>query len=378
MLNVSFLFYCIIGVCAVFCLNTAVRAHKRERVELNFIRREDYRETKAFFVVLSFLVLFLPAALREGIGRDYDTYAQAYINIVNNNIPEITVEWLGEPFIVVCKIVAIFFGENYYLFFGLISFCTLFLFYKAIWKQSNMPAVSLFIYMASCLYFQTYNQARQGLAFAICAYALYFLRKKKNFKFLIAVLIATLIHKSAAVLFPLIFVYNKPFNHRTIFLYSGLTVFVIIGFPIILKIISQTSYGKIYLDWEEYDTSFELTAILNLIIRIAFSVISFFCYKDLMKTDKSLVVYFHMSIVCTILQIATLQNQLFARVTTYYFLGYIFLFPQILCSLKKRFKEKDFITVIFFVCFIIYFLIYYFSSQGAIGSGYEIYKSIFN
>ena len=68
----------------------------------------------------------------------------------------------------------------------------------------------------------------------------------------------------------------------------------------------------------------------------------------------------------------TIVVAIVARVSTYFYLSYIFLFPIILPYVARKFRlgYKSILNPIVQIGFFSYFIVYYFSTSGAVGSGY--------
>lgn len=385
---VTLFFYFCLFICSMVSLFFGLQC-KKKATDIALLNNEEKEQTNTkykilsfIFLFLTFLIMFLPAMLRKDIGVDYKLYATTYENIVNGEISETTKSWLGHTFIWICQLLGFLFGNNAFIFFAIMSFITVFFMLKAICKQSSLPVVSLCLYYAFCLYLQSYNQARQCVSFSLCAWAFSFLKEKKVWKFLIVLLFACFFHNSAIVVLPLALLYKMPLNKKTIIAYVSLAVIVFAAYPLIVKLLQFTSYGERYFGELGYNVSFDKNVILNTLIRACLLTLCLLVFKPCMQKNEKNLIYYHLIILCMIVQIITIRNRIFSRITTYFFLGYIFLVPDVLSAYIEKFKNHKFLTknvmmVAFFTACTCYFLVYYFSASGAVGCGYDIYKSIF-
>ncbi len=147
-------------------------------------------------VIFLFLLLFVPAALRQGIGNDYYRYA-AFMHLVVSNA-YVPTEW---GFNTVVRVIYGLCGyENYLLVFAVFAAVTLFIFLKAICREAEDLAASFALFMLFGYYFNCYNTVRYYLALSIALLALGFIRRKEYVWFVIAVAAAASFHKSALVL----------------------------------------------------------------------------------------------------------------------------------------------------------------------------------
>lgn len=146
-----------------------------------------------------FFLLAGVSALRIDTGNDYQTYISHFHDIYRGNY--VVTE---RGFNLVVTAVYRFFQKEYYLvIFALFAFLTVGIFLKALYDQSVDFPLSFFLFMALGTYFQTYNTVRYYFALAIVLYSMRYVLRKQYIRFLIAVLIASLFHKTALIVIPL-------------------------------------------------------------------------------------------------------------------------------------------------------------------------------
>ena len=147
-------------------------------------------------VIFLFLLLFVPAALRQGIGNDYYRYA-AFMHLVVSNA-YVPTEW---GFNTLVRVIYGLCGyENYLLVFAVFAAVTLFIFLKALFREAEDFTASFALFMLFGYYFNCYNTVRYYLALSVALLALGFIRRKEYVWFVIAVAAAASFHKSALVL----------------------------------------------------------------------------------------------------------------------------------------------------------------------------------
>lgn len=85
---------------------------------------------------------------------------------------------------------------------------------------------------------------------------------------------------------------------------------------------------------------------------------------------------FNSVVLCTLFQVCAVRFSIFGRVTTYFFVAYILLIPKVLQVFQRKFvrENRRVVRVAFILVCFVYQMVYYFSSAGASGGGYEIYK----
>lgn len=330
--------------------------------------------------ILSALPLFLLIVLRSReVGVDYHGYAEAIINIGNNQILDYYSDWLGDGFYYLIRIISSLGLKNDILVLiviSIIAFLSIYFLYKAILDNSHYPTVSLFIFFSFCLYYQMFNQFRQLLAITITTFAFKYIMEKNVWKYMAWILFATTIHNSAIVMLPIYYLCKLNINKKNITIYSLLSIIGYLQFGVIVKLLQHTTYGQIYLNWDIYNIANDKGAILNFIIRLFLLVICIIPYKRLVKKYKNINALYNMIIICTIIQLFVIKSTLFSRVTTYYFVFYIFLLPIVVKEYAIMLKCKEIIVLVFFYIMLLYHYIYFFFISS-VESGYKVYKFFF-
>lgn len=248
----------------------------------------------------------------------------------------------------------------------LIAALTMIFFSLAVGKSCSNVTMSIFLYTSFSLFIQMMNQVRQSLAMMVILYAVTFLKEDKIKKFLFWILIAGLIHTSSFAAILLVFVYKIEINKKTILLYaiigiSGM-IFSRIFFAIIIR---YTRYGHLLTEtWRDY-SAFDNATIVNTIFRFFLLVMVLIYYKDINKTNMQINVYYHMAMICMVLQLIAVMNNAIARITTIFFASYLIIIPNVF-EKSDRLKSNWQIT---YPAVIGFFLIYYF--------GYSYMKGFF-
>lgn len=120
-------------------------------------------------------------------------------------------------------------GGTYETFMIFISALILFPLLFIIYKTSNNPIFSVFLYYTTYLYFYSFNITRQALAITIVFLSFFFLLSKKK-KILIPlglILLASTLHTSALIALPILVADKIP--DKKWFYYSGISLTSFIG-----------------------------------------------------------------------------------------------------------------------------------------------------
>ncbi len=140
-----------------------------------------------------FLVLAVPAVLRQETGNDYMRYVEVFHLVASRAVvpTEPGFNWLARLVYALCGY------ENYLLLFAIYAVLTVFFFLLAMKRLSPDFAFTLFVFLTSGYYFQSYNTVRYYFALSIVLFALYFFLRREYVWFLLLVGLAALFHKSA-------------------------------------------------------------------------------------------------------------------------------------------------------------------------------------
>lgn len=362
----TFIFYLIFDVIAIFFFYAGYTYKK--------IGNKKY----ILYFLLSFLLLFILIAFRSNqVGTDYEFVGDAFTRVVNNTYTESDVSWFGVPLFLMCKGIGFVIGDSVFAFYFLIAFFSLFFLYKAILKNSTNPTISLFLMISFCLYYQMFNQSRQMLAIVIVLYSYTYLKEKKFWKYFLVILLATMIHNSAFIMMPVYFLFHFKVDKKVFFFYIISSLLLFFSFDLIEAMINLTSYRK-YID-TIYNVAFTPTTILNTILRAFLFIISFIFYSKT-KGEFGNKELLHYAGLCLLVQVASMRFYFLARLTTYFFIFYLFiladLYQYVITNLKGNKKKCLLFGVLFFTLFFLYHTVYYFSSSGALGCGYQEYTFI--
>lgn len=157
------------------------------------------RMTAAFCLLAIYVILLVPAVLRQETGNDYLRYVEFFhLASVDAYVPT------EEGFNLLVK--AIYFlcsYENYILVFAVFAAATILLFLEAIreetWHQGGHLALTMYLFMMGAYYYQSYNTMRYYLALAAALLAAGYYRRRRYVGFLLIILLASTIHRSVLV-----------------------------------------------------------------------------------------------------------------------------------------------------------------------------------
>lgn len=364
----TLIFYMIIDCFAILLLKIA--DIKRKKIKTN---NKVYTKGKIYtyniFLFLAFVILSLLLGLRHyDVGVDTDSYRKVFFRIVDGTMTASDRKWISLGFLFLNRIVGFFFGKNYVILNCIIGSLSIYFLLKSIWDNSDNPSLSLYLFIAMCLYYQMMNQARQMLALTIIMYSYKYLKERNFLKYVFFIGIASLLHTSAIIMLPFYFIANFKVNNKILFLYLIVTIVTIFCFDYIILIISKTNYGLIYSKtgfFQARDSS-----KLNLIIRVMmlFGVLIF--KNKLLKKDPESKFLYNLVIWCTLFQIITLKVYILGRITSYFFVFYVFLIPKIIYTFPSQ--KRTYMSILVIILFFVYHIVYF--NYSSVTAGYDVYR----
>lgn len=220
---------------------------KQERLLGNTVSRWDY---------LPAIILVLPLALWSGFRGDIaDTtlYRKLFLEESRDlwDIPKVLFsDGKDTGFAALTIFIKHFIGNNDKLYFCLFAFFQMACICYVFRKYSSDFWISIFLFVASTDYTSwMFNGMRQFIAVCMIFGSFDLMVKKKYIRLIIVILLASLIHGSALLMIPIIFVVQgKPWNIRTILmlLATAMVVLFIDRFtPLLSNLLADTQYNDI-------------------------------------------------------------------------------------------------------------------------------------
>lgn len=220
---------------------------KQERLQGITVKRWGY---------LPAIILVLPLALWAGLRGDIaDTtlYRKMFLE-ESRSLADIPVVLFGDGkdtgFTALSIMIKHFIGNNDKLYFLIFSFFQMACICYVFRKYSSDFWISIFLFVASTDYTSwMFNGMRQFIAVCMIFGSFDLIVKRKYIRLILVILLASLIHGSALMMIPIIFVIQgKPWNIRTILmlLATALVVLFIDRFtPILSNMLADTQYNDI-------------------------------------------------------------------------------------------------------------------------------------
>jgi hypothetical protein len=236
---------------------------------LNALSFNFRKNTQRLCENAALLVLIIFCSFRFFVGNDYEGYYQGYNVLLRSNFDFSRLYW--EPgFYILARISSIFNETGYIFLIGISSVLTFSFLYKALKIQGDL-LWGFYLTTTFGLLIMVNDQIRQGLALSIFFYSLKFIQKNKFYKYLLAILIASLFHYSALLLIP-IFLIRKVSVRKTLwlvlifgsFLGTYFNLFISIFFQLIENI---PYYGILYAERERFFDLVEINSGIAILFK---------------------------------------------------------------------------------------------------------------
>lgn len=272
-----------------------------------------------------FLMLFLLSALRFETGNDYVRYEEIFRRI-----------WGGwvvptEPgFNVFIKGLQYVFGEtNYIVFFAIFAFFTVLFMLRALYVLSENFAFSFFLFMCFGYYFNSMNTMRYYLAVAVAMWAISFIHRKKYGKFVLAILVAALFHKSVLLVIPIYLLANVTWKLWSVILISafGVSGLFLGKYYLKLILILYPSYNNT--EYLEGGTSY--ANILRCALVVGMCLLF---WKNSWRENKQYRMYFRLNVGALLLYLCGSFIPEVSRIGTYMTITQVFLIPGVVKSIS--------------------------------------------
>ena len=250
-----------------------------------------FRSSYNCMVVLSFLPIFIVAAIRYEVGTDWPIYLDYY-----HWINEGTKGFSEKLFNLMNKLIGGTVNDFQWLVV-LVALLSYFFLFKAIYQQSISVPLSLLVFFISSLFFASLNQLRQAIAMPMMLYAYKYVRDKKPVPYLFCCIMASLIHASSLVYLPVYFVARIRPSLRRYITAFGICIVTLPVLHILLKALMQfTKYAwystSVFNTGDEANNFYLLGFVFQLVMLVIMAYYRFTSEEEDSVYDGMLNCYF--------------------------------------------------------------------------------------
>lgn len=292
-------------------------------------------KSQSQLVFLACYLLFL--ALFVGMSDMFGGYDRYIYGEVFDSIADTTTEhgsysannvfdyFPSEPGYTLLNIFISFFTANRYIFILAITFLIYTLLFVSLKKYADNYAFAVILFMGLWFYF-SFTYLRQVLGATIVWLSIDYIAQRRFWKFLLVVLIAMSVHKSAIIFFPVYFIPMRKFPPRMIIRLMLLVLLVGIS-PIPNALFS--AYGDVSSVEMQKDYSasggFRIAYALEAFFFIYF-IINRYRY---VKTDRQSIVMLNMALLFCATLLFFVRSENGGRLSWYYMIGVIVTISQL-------------------------------------------------
>ncbi len=273
------------------------------------------------------IVLYtLVFGIRYGVGTDFFNYMNAYIDwditYASEHEWELCFIWINS----FCS----YFHFPYPIFFSILAFLQIIFIYLTFKDRKDVLAYSMIMLILLGIGLWNFqNGLRQAIAFVIFLFSIKFIIKKKLSHFIVFIILAVNFHRSAIILFPLYFLYNKQqiYFKKEILQY----ILLFISFIISISGIAQTFLSEFeaiisFLGYEKYIDSDFLNTFASgwtpytyalFLVYIVFAY-NYTNVRNFYQSDRLFEILYDLFFIGICLNFIFLGNMMFGRILSYF------------------------------------------------------------
>lgn len=213
---------------------------------------------------------------------------------------------------------------------GLLSALIITLRAVAIYRQSSSVWVSVFVYISFGMFGYAMCTLRQELAISVFLFALPAIKSRRLLPFLLIVLLAATFHKSLYAALPLYWLAQLPLTRKTLAVYGGGTLLLLIFSQPLLKFITTYVYQS-YQPGSYFTQGRDLNTAL---IPIILAITGYLLQKPLLACNPHNLVPLNLCVYAALLFVLTIKLFIFQRFALILLPAALFLIPELLEALS--------------------------------------------
>lgn len=282
--------------------------HRRE----NVLGKEERRATWTYAVIVMLPLIAMATTRPNGFG---DTWAyiidyRSIPSFLSGKLDYIRAHPKDTSFYALGALVSVFAGAHFRYFFLLLAVIQGYALMKVYRKYSEDYWLAIFVFVASTDYLSwMYNGIRQFLAVAVTLHAFEPIVKKRYIKAAVIIVFASLFHRSALLMLPVMFiVQGRPWNWKTMLIMAG-TVVVMSASGVFTDTLdyalANTQYQNVVSDWRAGADNG--TNPLRVLVYSVPTILSLFCRQKIIRSkDRVVRVACNMGIMSTAIYLVSM------------------------------------------------------------------------
>lgn len=275
-----------------------------------------------FFLFTSFILLLLIYSFSDPMSTcDLPSYKETFdsIQFYQVNWNSILDNYMEPGWIILCKIISST-TKNFNIFLFVYGIILLFCYYKTMYKYSHYAILSVLIFIL-VIFNGSIFILRQNLAMALCIASVPFVISRDFKRFLILVIIAFLLHRTAIIFIPIYFLYSLKTTKQYLILFLSVILASSVFLALLNGFISQSNKYGIYTAEGLTITNFAIASV------ITFFYI-FFLRKEALKEGINRIILISLGVtLCSYIMLLN-KDGVFVRLLSYYTTMYILAIPK--------------------------------------------------
>lgn len=199
---------------AIMCiLMTHSKIYHKEKKTIFLFKSASWSVShkKVWMLLLSVLPMMMLACLRMDTGADYEQYTWNFARLVSTSDKWNYVITSREPMYSLTQYLSYsIFGNNYFWWFAIMAISTFAIIVGALVKIDRFMDMPMYVILfGMCVYLHMFNYVRQMFAAALVLFAIAYCMEYKIVRFIICVILASMMHQSSIVFLMIPILYWK-------------------------------------------------------------------------------------------------------------------------------------------------------------------------
>ena len=329
-----------------------------ERHSIDVSNRSGYRKTVIFLMITLSVVIFF-AAMRSYVS-DTGAYVSFYYQIPTSmtDFGAYVASREKDPiFWALSMVFKCFISSSFHAWFFAISFVCCLGLCCTVARYSEMPFLSVFMFVLACHFTWLFNGMRQFLAVCLVFWAFRYFVERRTLPALAICVLASCMHATAFISIPAYFIVQGAAGNKKVVLSMFATVVFVVGLSSILPFADDLLAGSAYGDVISQFSQDDGVNPIRILITAVPSVLFFALKRRVDKEPPTYVnIAVNMSIFAMLLNIVGkfTSGIYIGRMSIYFELANLLLYPWIFKhEIAKR--TKAFFILAYLTCYFIYF-----------------------
>lgn len=299
-------------------------------------------KTLIFLTLTGMFMLFI-SGFRYGIGFDYFNYFKLLNECKQLSFIDIlTFKGPVEPgFSLLLKLISLV-TNDIVIMHIILSAIILSILMVYIYNNSAKAWISVYLFVTFGFFFGTMNLVRQYFSAIVFLYGIKYIQKRKFLPFLLVLILAVSIHKSAIIMLPVYFIATIDVNWKTLSLYGSLTLLAYIFCDYVINFATKYVYKAYDLESGELRNFMQPLSWIFVLVPFIYCLTAILMKNKLLERNPDNIVLINFSIYTLPFWILLTKHLLIERPSNCLYISSIILGAEIVACLdpSKTIKQK--------------------------------------